>query len=63
MKALKEEGIFLDAVGMLKRSVQGKFATIRSSKKVLGGSALELIEDLGVFRCAKWNQLGYDLQQ
>ncbi|TFH06526.1 MAG: NAD(P)-dependent alcohol dehydrogenase [Candidatus Thorarchaeota archaeon] len=46
MKALKEEGIFLDAVGMLRRSVQGKFATMRSSKKVMGGSALELVEDL-----------------
>lgn len=50
MKALKEEGIFLDAVGMLRRGVQGKFATIRSNKKVMGGSALELTEDLVYLR-------------
>ena len=50
MKTLKEEGIFLDSVGMLRRSIRGKFATIRSSKKVMGGSALELIEDLVYLR-------------
>ncbi|MFW9793749.1 MAG: zinc-binding dehydrogenase [Candidatus Thorarchaeota archaeon] len=46
MKALKENGIFLDAVGMLRRGVQAKFATMRSNKKVLGDSAKGLLEDL-----------------
>ena len=46
MKALKEEGVFLDAVGMLRRSVQAKLATIRSSKRVLGGTATGLTKDL-----------------
>ena len=46
MKALKEEGVFLDAVHMLRRGVQAKFATMRSSKKILGGTATGLAEDL-----------------
>ncbi len=46
VKALKEEGIFLDAVGMLRRSVQAKFATMRSKKRVLGGTATGKQEDL-----------------
>ncbi|MFW9844451.1 MAG: NAD(P)-dependent alcohol dehydrogenase [Candidatus Thorarchaeota archaeon] len=46
MKALKEEGIFLDAVHMLRRSVQAKFATRGSKKKILGDSAKGTLEDL-----------------
>jgi NADPH:quinone reductase-like Zn-dependent oxidoreductase len=46
MKALKEEGIFLDAVGMLRRSVQAKFATMGSKKRVLGNTATGKREDL-----------------
>ncbi|MFX0203313.1 MAG: NAD(P)-dependent alcohol dehydrogenase [Candidatus Hodarchaeota archaeon] len=50
MKALKEGGVFLDAVHMLRRSVQAKFATMRSSKKILGGIAPGLVEDLVFFK-------------
>ena len=46
MKALKEDGLFLDAVGMMRRSVQAKLATIRSDKRVLGGTGTGLLEDL-----------------
>lgn len=46
MKALKEEGIFLDAVHMLRRSVQAKFATRGSKKRILGDSAKGTLEDL-----------------
>jgi NADPH:quinone reductase-like Zn-dependent oxidoreductase len=46
MKSLKEGGVFLDAVHMMKRSVQAKFATMRCSKKILGGTATGLVEDL-----------------
>ena len=46
MKALKEGGVFLDAVHMMRRSVQAKFATMRSGKKILGGTATGLVEDL-----------------
>ncbi len=46
MKALKEGGVFLDAVHMMRRSVQAKFATMRSDKKILGGTATGLVEDL-----------------
>ena len=50
MKALKEGGIFLDAVHMMRRGVQAKFATMRSSKKILGGTATGLVEDLVFFK-------------
>lgn len=46
VKALTEEGIFLDSFGLLRRAIQAKLATMRSSKKVLGGQATELTEDL-----------------
>jgi NADPH:quinone reductase-like Zn-dependent oxidoreductase len=46
MKSLKEGGVFLDAVHMMRRSVQAKFATMRSNKKILGGTATGLVEDL-----------------
>ncbi|MHA1958738.1 MAG: NAD(P)-dependent alcohol dehydrogenase [Candidatus Thorarchaeota archaeon] len=46
MKALKENGILLDAVGMLRRSIQARLATIRSNKRVLGGTGTGLTEDL-----------------
>jgi NADPH:quinone reductase-like Zn-dependent oxidoreductase len=46
MKALKEEGVVLDAVHMMRRSVQAKLATMGSSKRVLGGKATGLVEDL-----------------
>ena len=46
MKALKEDGVFLDAVHMMRRSVQAKFATRGSKKKILGDSAKGLLEDL-----------------
>ncbi|MHA1958376.1 MAG: NAD(P)-dependent alcohol dehydrogenase, partial [Candidatus Thorarchaeota archaeon] len=39
MKALKEEGVFLDSVHMMRRGIQAKFATMRSKKKILGDSA------------------------
>ncbi|MGY5859004.1 MAG: NAD(P)-dependent alcohol dehydrogenase [Candidatus Thorarchaeota archaeon] len=50
MKALKEGGIFLDAFGLVRRGIQAKLATLRSSKKVLGGSGTELPEDLVYLR-------------
>jgi NADPH:quinone reductase-like Zn-dependent oxidoreductase len=46
MKALKEDGVFLDAVHMMRRGVQAKFATMRSDKRILGGTATGLVEDL-----------------
>ncbi|MFW9863712.1 MAG: NAD(P)-dependent alcohol dehydrogenase [Candidatus Thorarchaeota archaeon] len=46
MKALKEDGIFLDAVGMLRRGIQGKLATMRNNKRVLGDTATGRLEDL-----------------
>jgi len=46
MKSLNEEGIFLDAVHMLRRSVQAKFAARGSKKKILGDSAKGTLEDL-----------------
>ena len=46
MKALKEDGVFLDAVHMMRRGVQTKFATMRSNKRILGGTATGLVEDL-----------------
>lgn len=46
MKSLKEGGVFLDAVHMMRRSVQAKFATMRNNKKILGGTATGLVENL-----------------
>jgi NADPH:quinone reductase-like Zn-dependent oxidoreductase len=46
MKALKEGGVFLDAVHMMRRSVQAKFASKRGNKRILGGTATGLVEDL-----------------
>ena len=46
MKSLKEGGVFLDAVHMMRRGVQAKFAAMRSSKRILGGTATGLVEDL-----------------
>jgi NADPH:quinone reductase-like Zn-dependent oxidoreductase len=46
MKSLKEEGVFLDAVHMMRRSIQAKFATRGSNKMILGDSAKGLHEDL-----------------
>jgi NADPH:quinone reductase-like Zn-dependent oxidoreductase len=46
MKALKEGGVFLDAVHMMRRGIQAKFATMRSGKRILGGTATGLVEDL-----------------
>jgi NADPH:quinone reductase-like Zn-dependent oxidoreductase len=46
MKALKEEGVFLDSVHMMRRGIQAKFATRGSKKKILGDSAKGLLEDL-----------------
>ena len=50
MKALKNGGVFLDAVHMMRRSVQAKFATMRSNKRILGGTATGLAEDLKLFK-------------
>ncbi|MFW9913823.1 MAG: NAD(P)-dependent alcohol dehydrogenase [Candidatus Thorarchaeota archaeon] len=46
MKALKEDGVFLDAVGMLRRGIQGKLATMGNNKRVLGDTATGKLEDL-----------------
>ncbi|MFX1606091.1 MAG: NAD(P)-dependent alcohol dehydrogenase [Promethearchaeota archaeon] len=46
MKTVKDDGIFLDAVGMLRRGIQGKLATLRNNKRVLGDTATGLREDL-----------------
>ena len=46
MKALKEDGVFLDSVHMMRRQAQAKFATLRSNKRILGGTATGLVEDL-----------------
>jgi NADPH:quinone reductase-like Zn-dependent oxidoreductase len=46
MKSLKEEGVFLDAVHMLRRSLRAKFATRGSKKRILGGTATGTLEDL-----------------
>ncbi|KXH70182.1 MAG: hypothetical protein AM326_01165 [Candidatus Thorarchaeota archaeon SMTZ-45] len=50
MKALKEGCVFLDAVHMMRRSVQAKFATMRSNKRILGGTATGVTEDLVFFK-------------
>lgn len=50
MKALKDGGVLLDAVHMMRRSVKAKFATMRSNKRILGGTATGLAEDLKLFK-------------
>jgi NADPH:quinone reductase-like Zn-dependent oxidoreductase len=46
MKSLKDGGVFLDAVHMMRRSVQAKFASKKDNKRILGGTATGLLEDL-----------------
>ena len=46
MKALKDGGVFLDSVHMMRRSVQAKFAPKKNSKRILGGTATGLLKDL-----------------
>jgi len=46
MKSLKDRGVLLDAVHMMRRSIQAKFATMRSNKRILGGTATGFVEDL-----------------
>ena len=46
MKALKEGGVFLDSVHMMRRSVQAKFASKSGNKRILGGTATGRTEDL-----------------
>ncbi|MGD9397688.1 MAG: NAD(P)-dependent alcohol dehydrogenase [Candidatus Thorarchaeota archaeon] len=50
MKALKDGGVFLDAVHMMRRSVQAKFAPKKSNKRILGDTATGLVEDLVYFK-------------
>jgi len=50
MKALEAGGVFLDSVHMLRRSVQAKFAPKKINKRILGGTATGLVEDLVYFR-------------
>ncbi|MHA2424531.1 MAG: NAD(P)-dependent alcohol dehydrogenase [Candidatus Thorarchaeota archaeon] len=46
MKILKDDGVFLDCVGMMRRGIQAKIATMRSNKRVMGDSAEGKLEDL-----------------
>ncbi len=50
MKALKDGGVFLDAVHMLRRSIQAKFASKKNNKRILGDTATGLVEDLVYFK-------------
>jgi len=50
MKALKEGGVFLDAVHMMRRSVQAKFAPKKGNKRILGGTATGALDNLVLFR-------------
>jgi len=50
MKALEAGGVFLDSVHMLRRRVQAKFAPKKINKRILGGTATGLVEDLVYFR-------------
>ncbi|MGY5865809.1 MAG: NAD(P)-dependent alcohol dehydrogenase [Candidatus Thorarchaeota archaeon] len=50
MKALNDGGVLLDAVHMLRRGVQAKFATMRSNKRILGEEGTGLVEDLVFIR-------------
>ncbi|MFX1263330.1 MAG: NAD(P)-dependent alcohol dehydrogenase [Promethearchaeota archaeon] len=46
MKAVKDGGVFLDAVHMMRRSVMAKFASKKNNKRILGGTATGRVEDL-----------------
>ncbi len=48
--SLKENGIYLDAVASPSRSIRGRWAAMRSSKKVVGGTATDSAEDLVFLR-------------
>lgn len=50
MKALKDGGVFLDSVHMMRRSVQAKFASKKNNKRIFGGTATGLAEDLAYFK-------------
>ncbi|MFX1415259.1 MAG: NAD(P)-dependent alcohol dehydrogenase [Promethearchaeota archaeon] len=50
MKALKDGGVFLDAVHMMRRSVQAKFAPKKNNKRILGGTATGRVEELEYFK-------------
>jgi NADPH:quinone reductase-like Zn-dependent oxidoreductase len=50
MKALKDGGVFLDAVHMMRRSVQAKFASKKNNKRILGDTATGLVKDLVYFK-------------
>ncbi|MHA2143389.1 MAG: NAD(P)-dependent alcohol dehydrogenase [Candidatus Thorarchaeota archaeon] len=50
MKALKDGGVFLDAVHMMRRGIQAKFAPKKSNKRILGDTATGLVEDLVYFK-------------
>lgn len=50
MKVLKDGGIFLDAVHMMRRSVQAKFAPKKGNKRILGGTATGHLDNLVLFR-------------
>lgn len=50
MKALKDGGVFLDTVHMMRRSVQAKFASKKNNKRILGDTATGLVEDLVYFK-------------
>ncbi len=50
MKSLKEGGVFLDAVHMMRRSVQAKFAPKKGNKRILGGTATGSLDNLVLFR-------------
>ncbi len=46
IRSLKENGIYLDAVASPSRSVRGRWTSMRSSKKHIGGTATGNTEDL-----------------
>ena len=50
MKSLNDGGVFLDSVHMMRRSVQAKFASKKDNKRILGGTATGLAEDLMFFK-------------
>ncbi len=50
MKALKEGGVFLDSVHMMRRSVQAKFVPKKGNKRILGGTATGSLDNLVLFR-------------
>ena len=46
IESLNENGIYLDAVASPSRSVRGRWISMRSSKKLVGGTATDNTEDL-----------------